>query len=72
MSKPVTNIAEFLSKIGVTAIKAPETDVDPDQHEQIAYNEKIDIWGIGVTFYSLLSNELTPFTSKKNKAFEKK
>ena len=63
-------MAEFYSKMGVAQIKAPETENDSDQDEPKPYNEKIDIWGIGCTFYSLLSNEITPFTSKNN--YEKK
>ena len=50
--------------MGIPVIRAPETDKDPDDAEVIGYNELIDIWGVGVSYYSLLSGQRSPFNNK--------
>ena len=41
----------FTSKFGVLSTKAPEVEFDAD----VQYDERIDVWGIGVAFFILVT-----------------
>ena len=54
-SKIITNeiaLSGLKSKFGVPCTMAPEVE----KFAQVAYDERIDVWGIGVTFFILVTS----------------
>jgi serine/threonine protein kinase len=66
LSNTLNGVAMLRSCVGTNLFMAPEVFTKDEDTGKRGYREQVDIWGIGVIMFSMLSNQL-PFPVDKDK-----